>query len=341
MSKSFKLCLDVGITQTRVWLLKEREIVARASILQGIREGAEAATASIERAIQQCLQNAGLSGPIQVDYIAAAGMVTSELGPYALPHLRGASSTTRFADNIEERRYSGCVEAPLFLIRGLRFGDDSHPDERDAMRGEEALFVGLLARGVLENGQSLLNLGSHWKLILSNSKGEIEASYTGIGGELALAISRETILKSALPEARPTRLDTEHLDRGRARSMEYGLGRALFLLRMDTQNETISQAQAYWQMLGAIIGDALPFLTQRAQRTAGGHVAIAGYPALAQAWARALDCQQVTSRLLTDAEVEQSFCAGLVHIVERRQAASDNYSYKKHPLRESFGQSIE
>jgi 2-keto-3-deoxy-galactonokinase len=117
-------------------------------------------------------------------------MVTSELGPYALAHLRGVSGATRLADAIEERRYSGCMEAPLFLIRGLRFGDSSHPDERDAMRGEEALFLGLPAQGLLQNGQSLLNLGSHWKLIRTSSDGAVRDRYTGVAGELALAISK-------------------------------------------------------------------------------------------------------------------------------------------------------
>jgi 2-dehydro-3-deoxygalactonokinase len=316
MGEPYKLCLDVGITQTRVWLVDRHTIIAKASTMQGIRGGADAAAHSIDETIQACLRSAALGEESRIDFIAAAGMVTSELGPYFLPHLHGATGIERLAKHVVKRQYVGCVCAPLFVVPGLRFGDAENRDERDGMRGEETLFFGLQDKGLIHRGEGLLNLGSHWKLIVSNAEGEIQGSYTGIGGELALAISRETLLKSALPEVRPSVLNIESLKRGEQRSVENGLGRSLFLLRMDTQNEPLTQEAVYWQMLGAIVGDALPFIVRQLRHGDNRRVLIAGYSALASGWAYTLSGHGIGSTILTDGQIEESFCAGLVRIVE-------------------------
>jgi 2-dehydro-3-deoxygalactonokinase len=316
MSESLRICLDVGITQTRAWILDGTEIVARATRMQGIRGGTDDAIASIDAAIADCLRLNLHPNEVPVQYVAAAGMVTSELGPYSLAHLHGTSGMERLAESLDERTYVGCVRAPLFLARGLRFGSPADFGDMDAMRGEETLFMGLLNRGLLRKGDALLNLGSHWKLIRSNTAGEITGSYTGIGGELALAISRETILKAVLPEVRPVSVDMASLQRGKTQSSEFGLARALFLLRMHSQRERVTSQDAYWYMIGAIIADALPLITGQIAQSEAETVAIAGYPALTEAWSHCLSAHGIATRLLTEGDVEECFCAGLISIVE-------------------------
>ncbi len=310
------ICLDVGITQTRAWALTGGEIVARARVLEGIRgsissEDRMPAIHAIQNVIAECLEQIDGGAAGGIGFISAAGMATSELGPFPLSHIQGPAGVKRLSENVACRQFSAGRQIPLFLVPGIRFDGDG--EASDAIRGEETLVMGMLARGHLTPGDALLNLGSHWKLIRTNTDSEIIESRTGIGGELMLAVSRETILKSNLPVERPSDLIEEALTKGRQRASQYGLGRTLFLSRMDSQRRGLTSPQAYWQLAGALIEDALTGL--RSSLKGIRRLGISGYAPLAKAWSIALAELGIESRIFTDEEIESSFCAGLREIV--------------------------
>ena len=321
------ICLDVGITQTRAWALRSGHIVARAKVLEGIRGSVihgsrKPATSAIEQVISACLRE--IDGNLSlrtVEFISAAGMVTSELGPYPLAHIQGPAGVERLSENVVQRQLSAETPVPLFLVPGIRFGDERDSDASDAIRGEETLVMGMLAGGHLAPGDALLNLGSHWKLIRTNADSEIVGSYTGMGGELMLAVSRETILKSNLPSERPDEVLADALRLGRERASRYGLSRTLFLSRMDSQRRGLTAAEAYWQLAGALIEDSLVGLKDllRGLRRIG----ISGYRPLAEAWAGILSQLGIESRIFSDSEIEDPFCAGLYGIVAPRHRAAE------------------
>ncbi len=319
-----RVCLDVGITQTRAWLMRGSEIVSRASVMQGIRGGfitgsQQHALQGIDGAVDECLKRAGITvDGAPIECLAAAGMVTSELGPYHVPHLQGPCGAPELAAGVVATRHAGRLDAPLFLVPGIRFGVDGACDGNDAMRGEETLIAGLLALQRMAPGDALLNLGSHWKLIGTDALGRIADSFTSVGGELIFAIARETILKGSLPPERPLEVALPDVMTGSRRAREHGLARALFLTRMDAQRAGLGVEGAYWQVAGAVIGDSAAGIVKRAGQ---GGVRIAGFAPLAQAWKHVLGEEGVDARLLGEAEVEQAFCAGLVTIVDAMKAS--------------------
>lgn len=316
------LCLDVGITHTRAWGFRSGEIIARAKALEGIRGSAgrqdrTPALNAIANVISECrLKIKELENGTPLDRISAAGMVTSELGPFPVDHIQGPAGITQLSENVVDKGYLKDLQAHLLLVPGIRFGSAGEDDASDAIRGEETLVMGLLARGSLGPGDALLNLGSHWKLIGINAKSEIVESYTGIGGELMLAVSRETILKNILPDERPSRLISASLRKGRERGARYGLDRTLFLSRLDSQRRNATSDQIYWQLAGAVIEDSLRGLRQRLQQFK--RVGITGYPPLVEAWAEVLSEIGIEPQSISEIEVELSFCTGLERIAAYR-----------------------
>lgn len=363
------VCLDVGITQTRAWLRRGGACLAQARTMEGIRSGfvsgsSHQAVVAIDGAVAECLRQAGVE-PGAVEWLAAAGMVTSELGPYPVAHLDAPGGLAELAAGIERREYRGVVDAPLYLVAGIRFGalagrgvkpfeaapggaglagrgndaakNDAGDGGKDAMRGEETLVMGLLAEGLLEAGEPLLNLGSHWKLVGTDASGRITDSFTGLGGEMIFAVARESILKGSLPAERPEAVSLAAVEAGRSRAKAEGLGRALFQTRMDAVRAGLPPDECYWQVAGAVIGDFLPAVVRRAAHASKGRanmaqgssglagtkqVGIAGFGPLAQAWAASLEEYGIAARLLTAEQVDAAFCAGLERLVERRNGAA-------------------
>jgi len=316
-ANGINICLDVGITQTRAWALESGKIVAQAKTFEGIRgsittENRSPALNAIRQVIAECLKQIDCNGlDRKLDFVSAAGMATSELGPFPLSHISGPAGLKELSRHVARREFPAKPSIPLFLVPGIRFGSDC--DSLDAIRGEETLVMGFLVSGILSPGDALLNLGSHWKLIRTNSESQIVDSLTGTGGELMLAISRETILKGNLPHERPLEVLDEALQTGRERAARHGLGRTLFLTRMDSQHHNLSPDQAYWQLTGALLEDAL--VAFRPQLRGITRLLISGHIPLATAWARTLSKFGMQIRVLTEEEVEKSFCAGLGEII--------------------------
>jgi 2-dehydro-3-deoxygalactonokinase len=322
-----QICLDVGITQTRAWLRSAGDLLAHARTMEGIRSGfvkgsRQEAVAAIDHAIGECLRQAGIPPEAaDVEWLAAAGMVTSELGPYTVPHLDAPCGVAELTAGLERRQYRGIVTAPIYLVPGIRFGSPAEPDSKDAMRGEETLIAGLLAQELLQPGEPLLNLGSHWKLVETDTAGRVTKSLTGLGGEMIFALARETILKGSLPEERPQSVDLDSVEVGRKRAQNHGLGRALFLIRMDAVRDQVPPDACYWQLAGAVIEDFRPGVFQAGSQSGCAKVGIAGYGPLAEAWTQALAAHGLEARVFSSVEVDGAFCAGLAAVVGDRLAS--------------------
>jgi 2-keto-3-deoxy-galactonokinase len=179
------------------------------------------------------------------------------------------------------------------------------------MRGEETLCLGLAASGLLGPRSTLLNLGSHWKLIRLDAETRIESSVTSLSGELIHATQTQTILAGSVPGSRPEVIDPDWMRFGMAEQRRSGTARALFCVRLLEQRSTSTPEERLAYLIGVYIAADLDAMLGRGLMVPGESIVIAGGEALAAAWATALAEHSIGARLLSDGEIEQGLLAGL------------------------------
>jgi 2-dehydro-3-deoxygalactonokinase len=234
------LCMDMGTTNTRVWLVVGNTIVARKSASVGVRESARAGNTSVVhgalKELFSALQTEGQSLGRKPTLILGAGMVTSSLGLLEIDHVLAPAGEEELARSMRQLSNPQITDLPIWLVPGVRTGpakpEIADLSDVDVIRGEETLCVGLQRLGILGPHSTLLNLGSHWKAITLDEHGRIASSFTTLSGELIHAVQKHTVLSSALPQDRFTELDFHWLEQGRAQQEMSGLSRALFCVRI-------------------------------------------------------------------------------------------------------------
>lgn len=318
------ICVDTGTTNTRVWLLRGAEVLATVRVGVGVRDTAREGTAAkLYEALREAIASVsshriedGGEWPQPVPKaIIAAGMITSPLGLREIPHLVAPAGLTAISEAVVQCHFPEITGLPFFLVPGVRSGADrTVPAEvgaTDVMRGEETLCLGLAASGLLGPGSTLLNLGSHWKLIRLDAETRIESSVTSLSGELIHATQTQTILAGSVPGSRPEVIDPDWMRFGMAEQRRSGTARALFCVRLLEQRSTSTPEERLAYLIGVYIAADLDAMLGRGLMVPGETIVIAGGEALAAAWATALAEHSIGARLLTDGEIEQGLLAGL------------------------------
>ena len=318
------ICVDTGTTNTRVWLLRGAEVLATVRVGVGVRDTAREGTAAkLYEALREAIASVsshriedGGEWPQPVPKaIIAAGMITSPLGLREIPHLVAPAGLTAISEAVVQCHFPEITGLPFFLVPGVRSGADrTVPAEvgaTDVMRGEETLCLGLAASGLLGPGSTLLNLGSHWKLIRLDAETRIESSVTSLSGELIHATQTQTILAGSVPGSRPEVIDPDWMRFGMAEQRRSGTARALFCVRLLEQRSTSTPEERLAYLIGVYIAADLDAMLGRGLMVPGESIVIAGGEALAAAWATALAEHSIGARLLTDGEIEQGLLAGL------------------------------
>ena len=316
------ICVDTGTTNTRVWLLRGAEVLATARVGVGVRDTARDGTAArLYEALREAIASVsshkiegGGDGPVP-HAVIAAGMITSPLGLRDIPHLVAPAGLAALSAAVVQCHFPEITGLPFFLVPGVRSGADrTVPAEvgtTDVMRGEETLCLGLAASGLLGPRSTLLNLGSHWKLIRLDAETRIESSVTSLSGELIHATQTQTILAGSVPGARPEVIDPDWMRCGMAEQRRSGTARALFCVRLLEQRSTSTPEERLAYLIGVYIAADLDAMLGRGLMVPGESIVIAGGEALAAAWATALAEHSIGARLLSDGEIEQGLLAGL------------------------------
>ena len=318
------VCVDMGTTNTRVWLVSGDDVLARAQAQVGVGDAAREGSSSRLRAALKSLIIEVCSGARDPSYVAAAGMITSSLGLAEVPHIEAPAGLEDLARSIERHAFADITELPVYLVPGVRTGPVrtrlDTVNDTDVMRGEETLCVGLMESGLLKGPTTLLNLGSHWKAIRIDERQRIQSSVTTLSGELLHAAQTQTILASAVPHERLAGIDNHWVDAGMEEQRRSGLARALFCVRLLEQKCDGTPEQRLSFLVGAFVAADLDALIAR--RTLGGHglVVITGGGALAEAWRHALSLASIEAAALTESEVERGLLAGLRFVVEKRSS---------------------
>jgi 2-dehydro-3-deoxygalactonokinase len=317
------ICVDMGTTNTRAWLVKQGQIVSQARHSIGVRDAARTGnTAIVHGTIKKIihdLQADALSNG-RPELVLCAGMITSSLGLREVDHVLAPAGEHELSSAVTEIVDPEVTELPIWLVPGVRTGP-RHPqvsdlDEIDVIRGEETLCVGLVQLGILAPQATLLNLGSHWKAITLDSSHRIAKSCTTLSGELIHAIQTSTVLSSALPQDRLTELDFEWLEKGHTESQASNLSRALFCVRILEQRFKLTPLQLSSFLLGAVVGSDLAAMTRNAKL--GRKLVIAGTGAPAEAWSYFLKKGNLDVTICNPSVLEAAFVAGLLRLAELR-----------------------
>ncbi len=330
MKNTNELCavyVDMGTTNTRVWLADGDRVVWQAKAAVGVRDTArEGSSAKARTALRDLITQVRLAGEkitstsatCVPSHVIAAGMITSQLGLREVPHVHAPAGLAELAAHVKQHHFPDVTDLPFLLVPGVRSGPLQYDREImgavDVMRGEETLCLGLLALGLMQKPSVLLNLGSHWKAIRLDADGRIASSVTSMAGELIHAAQTQTVLASAVPHERPMELDEEWVEAGMAEQRRSGLARALFCVRLLEQACGSTPAQRLAFLVGTFIAADLDALMARGVLNLDVAVYISGGQAVAAAWQRALTQSSVCAIALTETQVERALLTGLKFI---------------------------
>lgn len=234
--------LDGGTTNTRAFLWRGRQCLCSAARPVGVKDTAVGGSnAALVAAVGECLRELlaaqGL-GWAELRCVVAAGMLTSDLGIYELPHLAAPAGVEDFAAGMRCAALPEVCPSPIWFVPGLRNlagpVDLENAARMDIMRGEEAEAVALLP--LLPGGLNcvLVLPGSHTKFIAVSREGIMTGCATSMTGELLSLLTKSSILAGDVKGvfAQEAALSEEYLLAGYRAARDQGLGKAAFGTRL-------------------------------------------------------------------------------------------------------------
>ncbi|MBF9057750.1 2-keto-3-deoxy-galactonokinase [Rhodobacterales bacterium HKCCSP123] len=287
------IAVDWGTTHLRAWAIgKDGAVRAKAESDAGM---GRLARDGFEPALLDLVEDWLGVGPTPV---LACGMVGAKQGwqeaPYVAAPARPAGLQPMRVTVARDKRLS------VSIVPGL-----SQANPPDVMRGEETQIAGFLAAEPGFDGVLCLP-GTHTKWV-HLSAGEVVSFQTAMTGEMFDLLSRQSVLRHTVGAGS---LDPEAFAEAVADTLSRPerLAQRLFSIRADaTLNGTdasVSRARLSGALIGAELAATRPYWL-------GQHIAVAGTPALADLYARALAAQGASARALDAAPLT---LAGLAHI---------------------------
>ncbi len=314
--------VDLGTTNTRVWLAQGESVLAKAQAQIGVRDTARDGSnqrlrETLRSLIDDVISDGQHESEISPRCVIAAGMITSSLGLAEVPHVQAPAGLRELAASTRRFDFPDITPLPFLLVPGVRTGSPpDDPARTDIMRGEETLCLGLMDLGLVKPESVVINLGSHWKTIRIDEQGRVAGSVTSLAGEMIHSAQTNTILASSLPSSRPQALDREWVQAGMREQRQSGLGRALFCVRLlDLDGHSIPEQRMAF-LIGAFIASDMDALLKRGAIAAKSPVALIGATALAEAWRTALAEVGVPSKVASEEQIETALLTGLRRIIE-------------------------
>jgi 2-dehydro-3-deoxygalactonokinase len=290
---SWAIAVDGGTTNTRARLVHDGRVVATArravgvrdavvtegrgvegrgvkgtavqddDLRQGLRTAVAGAIAEVSGAVADA--ESGQTRLVRPGLIAAAGMLTSEMGLVTVPHLSAPAGLDDLAARVVVLSIPEIADVPIAFVPGLKTPAEEGPDGwmwADVMRGEECETLGALywleRLGSLRVGETehvFLWPGSHTKLVEVDRLGRITRSHTTLAGEILAAVARQTLIAASLPPELPEQLDPEATEAGARAALGHGLGRAAFLVRIAALAGTLNPEERAGFWIGAVVMD--------------------------------------------------------------------------------------
>ncbi|MCF4173706.1 2-dehydro-3-deoxygalactonokinase [Vibrio sp. McD22-P3] len=266
------ITIDTGTTNTRVALFdgKQRVDLVKANI--GVRNTSidgnnQQLISIIANAISQLKKTHSLQDS-DIEAILAAGMITSNLGLYEVPHLVAPVSLESFANNIKSVVIPEVSALPIHFIPGVKNLDTENLQSvvgLDIMRGEEVEALAIVDLFNIEQDAIIALPGSHSKFVAVDSKQTIRGCCTTLAGELNAIVTHHTILTNSLEDRFSDTLCNDSLLEGYQSADRYGLGHALFMIRLQEQFGGKQHEQLASFLIGVILHSDIKALSSAPQ----------------------------------------------------------------------------
>ena len=211
--------IDCGSTNTRVYLIDEDKVISKGEVHIGVQDTINSGSnQKLKDGIKEAFEVAAKEASISlqdIQYAVASGMITSEIGLMAIPHLVAPVSLEELANHVQIVNDPTIfpLPIPVVLVRGIKNDcGESHWDnirKIDLMRGEETQAFGLLAQLAPILPINIVELGSTTKLIHIDKEGRIAGSITTLSGQVYDAVKKGTFLGGCIKDDEKSPKDSE------------------------------------------------------------------------------------------------------------------------------------
>ncbi len=245
------IVMDMGTTNTRLFLIKNSEVCDREKINMGCRnavlQSREVLFSALREHLLTLLSRNSLNEN-EIERVVAFGMAGSEFGVAELSHVALPITAKGLSENMREFSVPEFTIAPVFVIPGVCvLGENG--EVREIMRGEETEVIGLV-NDIQENCVVLMP-GTHCKSVTVSKNGEILKFISGMDGEMMQVLSENTILSSKCDVKLGN--DLEWQIKGAEWCRENGLNSALLGVRtlQAKTSHTIEEISSFF--VGAVL----------------------------------------------------------------------------------------
>lgn len=249
------IVIDGGTTNTRLNLVENKVIIDTVKLSIGARTGIDdnkLLKVSIRNGIKTLLDRNNLCEK-DISKILASGMITSKYGLLELEHITAPAGLKELHNTMKEIVIKDVSTIPFVFVRGVKLGSLNY-ETADMMRGEETELMGIM--GEEQEDCAYILPGSHSKIIIVDNKKKIVDFKTMLSGEMAAAISQNTILKDAVNLSTED-FCKEYLIKGYNYTEKNGINDALFKVRVIKNLFGASDIQCYSFYMGAVLHDEI------------------------------------------------------------------------------------
>lgn len=318
--------IDSGTTNSRLRLVDSSKNIVEdiIKIKIGVRNTAIEGNNNhlkkqLTKAIKELLQSNKLRA-MDISYIIASGMITSNLGIYEIPHIPSPAGLQDFVRNSVVVKLEEFLDIPCIFVPGMTnnvFGNQKTDmidiiNKYDVMRGEEVESLGLRKHLDVQGSGVIVLPGSHTKYVTIDENKLLTSCISTVGGELLQAIQKETILSKSLEKSLIKEMDIRMLKKGYESAHKYGLTRTLYHIRLiDLFSDVDDNARANY-FVGAVIHDDIKALMQSIDEKYIKWVIVGGSNPLRQAFVYLFKVSSLGGEVMeaTDEQVEHSFIEG-------------------------------
>ena len=254
---------DSGTSNSRIFLLKNGQVLYHATVQTGCRDAALAGNSSIlVQALWELYQNALKALQLQDDQVCAlylSGMATSSNGLLEVEHLSLPVNLSQLRHHCVSYLENSRFHRTFLLVPGLKTcprGIRVSPEEAfrvNNVRGEETEIMGILRYTGLTSCVILLP-GSHTQAAVVEN-GNITDLLSTVTGELYGAVIKDTIIGSSVNCT--ACCQPQWVQRGVMALRQFGFNRALYITRsLELFSETTAEERKSF-LEGVINGDMI------------------------------------------------------------------------------------
>ncbi len=238
--------LDCGTTNTKCYLATpEGQLLGESYVGTGCRDRQQfAEPGAYASFLVQVIGDTCCKHDVSFSSLSCAiafGMVSSDLGLQVVPHLVAPAGLAALQCGVFTTGYEDFLGPgiPLLIIRGIK---NPLPCERsignifacDFMRGEETQVMGLLSMFKPTKAINVITLGTHFKAVHVDAKGNITTSMTTMSGQLFDCLVHDTIVGKSVLDGTGGELSmqpSEIASMARQLLQTYGFNRTILLPR--------------------------------------------------------------------------------------------------------------